>query len=85
MAGGGAQVMPCQVNPRPICTGAISPSKAHLNKPRECRDTKAGGNPRFSRRKDTLSRPLPGLFQERNILTQGGEETWPSWSKVVGE
>ncbi|KAK4807134.1 hypothetical protein QYF61_018475 [Mycteria americana] len=49
---------------KPI-TGAISPSKAYLYKPREAQRHKSRWEPNYRRRgTDTLSGPLPGLSQQ---------------------
>jgi len=69
MTGGGPQVIICQANLRPVCTGAISPSKAHLLKPRGMQRHKGKRKPNVLRRKHTLSGPLSRLLQERNLLT----------------
>lgn len=85
MAGGGAQVTSCQVNPRPICTGAISPPKVHLHKPRGVQRHKGRWKPKVLRRKDTLSGPPPRAVPGEELPDGGQGESWPSWSRAVGE
>lgn len=73
MTGEGAQVTTCQVNPRPICIGAISPSKAHLHKPRGMQTHKGRWEPKVLRRKPP-PRAVPG-----EKLTDGGKRGVPAF------
>lgn len=76
--GGGAQIVPCWATPWPI-TGAISPAKAHLRKPRgEQQHTVAGGNPKEGLLgNNSLVHPTTRRLSQQSCWPQSRSETLP--------